>query len=82
MSESSQGVTVAEFLPIRPCHGCGSYDDHPRHVHAQADGTEQIRHMDCCAAAGCPDGSCPKQIAGAGGAKGAQLRAHLVKGGK
>lgn len=69
---------MGEFLPIRPCHGCGSYDDHPRHVHAQADGTEQIRHMDCCATAGCS--ICPAQIEGAAGAKGADLRAHLTRG--
>lgn len=68
--------------PIRPCHGCGSYDDHPRHIHAQPNGVDQLMHLDCCAAAGCPDGTCAKQIKGANGATGDKLRAHLTKGSK
>jgi hypothetical protein len=64
--------------PIRPCHGCGSYDDHPRHVHANADGSERLMHMDCCAAAGCPGGICAVQLAGADGLTGEALREHLT----
>jgi hypothetical protein len=34
--------------------------------------------MDCCAAAGCPDGTCNTQTAGAEDKRGAELLAHLV----
>lgn len=33
--------------PTRGCNVCGQVDDHPRHVDVN------IRHIDCCAAAGC-----------------------------
>lgn len=69
-------------LPIRPCHACGAYDDHPRHVHAGGPSGDQLMHLDCCAAAGCPGGTCPPQIKGANGATGDKLRAHLTKGSK
>lgn len=36
------------------------------------------RHMDCCRAAGCPDGTCDVQTAGAEGLRGGDLLAHLT----
>ena len=42
------------------------------------DRTTAVRHLDCCRAAGCPDGSCATQTAGAETARGADLLAHLT----
>lgn len=36
------------------------------------------RHMDCCRAHGCPDGSCDQLTAGAEDLRGAELLQHLV----
>jgi hypothetical protein len=49
----------------QPCHECQTFDKHPRHNITFVDPDtgamqEVLRHMDCCAAAGCPDGSCDK----------------------
>ena len=70
--------------PIRPCDLCGQEDDHPRHMVAVAVGEdaefEQIRHLDCCASAGCPDGSCERLLAGYSGTSGADLLHHLMEG--
>lgn len=63
------------------CETCRNEDDHPRHHH-YADGRWTSRHMDCCAQAGCPDGSCGRIMAESGRAKGAALIAHLVGKGK
>jgi hypothetical protein len=38
------------------------------------------RHMQCCRAAGCPDGSCDVQTAGAENLRGADLLEHLMGG--
>lgn len=38
------------------------------------------RHIDCCRAAGCPDGSCVERTAGAEYLRGADLLAHLIGG--
>ena len=61
----------------RPCTACGQVDDHPRHTDGFGD---QMRHLDCCAAAGCPDGSCDSILAKAGGARGAELISFLTGG--
>ncbi len=44
------------------------------------DPTTQIRHLDCCAEAGCPDGTCNEQIAGAEGKTGRALLDHVMQG--
>lgn len=63
--------------PVRTCIGCASQDDHPRHVIATGDGAAVTWHFDChTIASDCE--SCKAQIAGAKGAKGDKLRAHLV----
>lgn len=41
------------------------------------DTTASDRHLDCCAAAGCPTGTCGPQVAGAPGV-GQQMLDHLV----
>lgn len=61
---------------MRTCGRCGQTDDHPRHVFALGGAEEVARHMDCCAAVGCE--ICADQIAGAAGAKGDDLRTHIV----
>jgi hypothetical protein len=42
------------------------------------DTTLQLRHLDCCADAGCPDGTCVTQTAGAKGKTGAAMLTHLM----
>lgn len=44
------------------------------------DTTSQDRHIDCCAAAGCPTGTCGPQVEGAAGKTGAALRKHILSG--
>lgn len=57
----------------RLCIGCGQADDHPRHV-IQG---QQPWHMDCHAAAtGCA--TCTRQLDGAQGVTGDELRTHLL----
>jgi len=65
----------------RGCDACGQVDDHPRHVrYDPASGNDQIRHLDCCAQAGCPDGSCPEILARVGDVRGASLISALTGG--
>ncbi len=42
------------------------------------DTTASDRHLDCCAAAGCPTGTCGPQVAGAEGKTGAAMLDHLM----
>jgi len=66
--------------PTRTCIGCTKTDDHPRHVVYVGDESEVTWHMDChVIATGCE--VCEQQIAAAKGAKGDQLRDHLLKTG-
>lgn len=60
----------------RDCDVCHQVDDHPRHSTYEG----AMRHMDCCAAAGCPDGSCDSILAQAGDARGADLISFLTGG--
>ena len=39
-----------------------------------------VKHMDCCAADGCPDGSCTTIVQESGGKKGSALTTYLTKG--
>jgi hypothetical protein len=72
---------IGDGRPIRLCDVCGGMDDHPRHMVASPDGAdEQIRHLDCCAAAGCPDGTCDALLENYTGSSGADLLAHLMEG--
>ena len=48
-----------------------------RLVRELLDTTSSDRHLDCCAAAGCPTDTCGPQVAGAPGA-GAHMLDHLV----
>ncbi len=49
---------IGDGRPLKYCPLCYQRDDHPKHEIA---GTVNsvAPHMDCCAAFGCPDGSCP-----------------------
>lgn len=49
-----------------------------RLVRELMDTSSTDRHMDCCRDAGCPDGSCNTQTAGAEDLRGAALLDHLV----
>jgi hypothetical protein len=44
------------------------------------DTTLVLRHLDCCRAAGCPDGTCSEQTAGAEDLRGVDLLDHLMTG--
>jgi hypothetical protein len=62
---------------VRLCVGCAQHDDHPRHVIAMPGGQVANWHMDChVLATDCE--VCTKQIADADGAKGDELRGHLL----
>ena len=61
--------------PMRPCDVCGQIDDHPRHVQRTSPTTLQIRHLDCCAAAGCE--TCVETEAATEGRRGQELIDHL-----
>lgn len=43
------------------------------------DTTSSDRHLDCCAAAGCPDGSCPVMVEGSGKKTGRAMFDHLME---
>lgn len=43
------------------------------------DTTSSDRHKDCCAAAGCPTGTCGPQVQASGGKTGDALRRSIVK---
>lgn len=70
--------------PVRPCLGCGQYDDDPRHVWALPDGGTAPYHMACCAMARDCE-VCAAQLEDVGGVqaspKGDELRQHLVRTG-
>lgn len=63
------------------CHGCGVTDDHPRHhviYSLEDDSRNKTMHFDCCVAdGGCPN-HCEPVLAASGGAKGAELLAHIL----
>jgi hypothetical protein len=64
---------------LRSCDACWQSDEHPHHVHGLPNGSTQSRHMDCCAAAGCPDGSCLEVLARTP-ERGVALREYLTAG--
>lgn len=66
---------------MRPCIGCGQYDDGPRHVISLPDGTDVFWHMDChlLSNADCPE--CKATVESANGKQNDELRAHIESGG-
>lgn len=64
--------------PVRFCPICKQADDHPRHDIFLTD-PNVSPHLDCCAAAGCPDGSCDVKTADQGEKRGDKFREALVK---
>lgn len=52
--------------------------DRARLVRDLLDTSSSDRHMDCCREAGCPDGSCDAQTAGAESKRGGALLKHLA----
>lgn len=56
-------------------------DAHRESVLSQImDSSTVIKHLDCCAADGCPDGSCDTLVGHAEGVKGPKLREFLTSG--
>lgn len=56
-------------------------EQHSRAILAQIrDTATSIRHMDCCAQAGCPDGSCETILQSAGDKRGQALVNYLTEG--
>lgn len=71
----------AERVPMW-CIECRTADTAPRHHILTADGTLEVRHMDCCRTSGsCPDGSCEVTLTHAGDKKDDALQAHIVEHG-
>lgn len=64
---------LARFCPV-----CRKVDDHPRHDFYLTD-PAVAPHFQCCAAKGCPDGSCPIIVAGREDARGEALRKAIEK---
>jgi hypothetical protein len=52
--------------------------DGARLVRELMDTSSSDRHLDCCAAAGCPEGLCEPQVAGAGSKTGKSMVTHLM----
>jgi hypothetical protein len=53
-------------MALRSCDVCHAADELPRHIQAVVTGDpsqEFVRHFACCAAVGCPDGSCNAIVA-------------------
>ena len=65
-------ATVAAVVAAAPS------DDLARLLRDLYDTSASDRHLDCCRAAGCPDGSCGRQTAGAEGKRGGDLLEHLM----
>jgi hypothetical protein len=76
-AKKKAAVTTAEVRPLRGCDICGIADTDPRHI-VDVGNTNQIRHIDCCRGAGCPDGSCDQVTAGAEELRGDALLEHLT----
>lgn len=77
-------ANIGHGRPLRGCDACGITDDHPRHIVAATAGgdADVVRHLDCCAAAGCPlpaddPCNCAHRTAGLEHLRGANLLAHL-----
>lgn len=68
----------ADGLHVTECGVCLQVDDHPKHgfILDIKTGEETRRHLDCCAPGGCP--LCARALVGSNGAKGHDLRAHIV----
>lgn len=74
----SEKDAIGGGRPIRFCPICRQADDHPRHVVFDDKGADVARHMDCCAEAGCPDGTCVALRAGVPAeVVGAEFLAHI-----
>lgn len=73
--------------PTRPCFGCQTFDDHPRHEivdsESGADAHDGPMHMDCCAALRncelCREVLARAYALAGGGAIGEDLREALVQ---
>lgn len=61
---------------VRPCLGCETSDDHPKHVVALRDGSDASWHMDCHALVGCE--VCREQTRNQGATRGDEFRAILT----
>jgi hypothetical protein len=48
------GHRPAEHRIERQCESCGQWDKAPRHIHTDDKGRDHLKHLDCCAADGCP----------------------------
>ena len=53
-------------------------DERARLLRELQDTTSSDRHLDCCAAAGCPTGTCEPQVFGAKGKTGKAMMTHLA----
>lgn len=86
--ESSESVdaTTSAQREARGCDRCNQTDDHPRHIiyaaaahpiSGQVMDMSQVRHIDCCADAGCAICKTDLEFVG-GGVKGPELVAAMT----
>lgn len=73
---TSPNTNIGGGRPLTFCTACKKVDDHPKH---QVFGTidDVAPHITCCAARGCPDGSCDIVSRNAKGKSGQQLLALI-----
>jgi hypothetical protein len=68
---------MSEPLPVRYCHGCQAFDDHPRVTHIADQNRpdlDKLYHYDCLPPEASTEPLQPIIGARAGGARGAELR--------
>lgn len=76
----AEGDGETEAVVASEAIGNASREDLPLIMAQIADRSTTMKHMDCCRADGCPDGTCNVVTAGAEDKRGAALVRHLTKG--
>ncbi len=78
-AEGGAGVSDPEVIS-KALNSAKTNEEKQAVLNAASDGFVLTKHMDCCEADGCPDGSCTEVRQGAEDKKGDDLVAHLTGG--
>lgn len=76
----SQGDNTPSAEFVQQALAAADAQNHALVVSELLDTSTTMKHMDCCATDGCPDGSCDLVVSMAQGAKGPDLVALLTEG--
>lgn len=76
----AEGDGETEAVVASEAIGNTSKEDLPTILAQIADRSTTMKHMDCCRADGCPDGTCNEVTKGAETLRGSALVKHLTKG--